>query len=159
MVVRRSVAQAFSRLNNSLPGGVPLGRSGDRPLSGEDTLFSRIAFQLGYGVAYFPTLELRHIIDSKRLSLNYFFRLMEGQGRSHAILEFVAGRLTMNLQQPTSIVRQASRFISRIRDKGVSEAIALWAWDRGYYDELTRLDCGDTVRLRDEFHRLVKLSP
>jgi len=139
MVVRREVAEAFVRINEAFDGKLPLGRRGQQIASGEDSLFSRIAHRLGYAVAYRPELSLEHVIDPRRLSLSYLFRLVEGQARSHVILEAAEGRMS-HAPAPTRLpLALARRFLSRLRTPGLHEALTHIWWDMGFFDQRARL--------------------
>jgi glycosyltransferase involved in cell wall biosynthesis len=154
LVVRRDVAEAFVKLNRALEDGLPLGRVGSQLGSGEDSLFSRIADQLGYQVAYRPELSLEHVISRDRLTVSYLFKLIEGQARSHVLLEAISGRLAGAPRPNWFALHLLRRFLSRLRNPGLHEAISHIWWDIGYYSERAKLQDGRTAILAKQLNAL-----
>ncbi len=154
MAVRRDIAEAFADMNEIAGGALPLGRSGAAPATGEDSLFSRIADRLGYQVGYRPQLRLEHAIAEDRLSLKYLLKLIEGQGRSHAILEAMCGRMEAQPAPKRFGLLLARRFLHRLRNPGPHEAFTHLWWDYGFYTE--RADVGASLHqaLRRHLDRL-----
>lgn len=140
MVVRREVANAFVELNAAFEMGVPLGRHADSILSGEDSLFSLLASRLGYNVGYQPQLILEHVIPKTRLTYKYLFKLIEAQGRAEALLRGAQGDLYQATKPEPFTFFLARRFLSRLKHPGLHEALTHLYWDKGYFDELSRLD-------------------
>ena len=135
LVMRREVGSAFKRFVEATDGAFGLGRSGDALLSGEDSLISRIADRLGYSVGYFPDLSLEHSMPAARLTRRYVFRLLEAQGRTHVILEAIAGLPPQRAGTLRSRLTRAERFLHRLKVPGWPEALGHWHWDRGYFAE------------------------
>jgi len=68
-------------------------RNGWQLFSGGDDLFSWTASFSGHGFGIFPELRMTHLIPGRRLTEQYFLRLLEGHRFSHAVLEYLlAGR-------------------------------------------------------------------
>lgn len=134
MVARREVAEAFSGLVQSFEAGLPLGRVGNLLGSGEDSLFTRAAFRMGLEAGYRPELTLEHVIPADRLRWPYLKRLIEGQARSEAILDYLDDQWpdVPGLDRPTGAVEGTIRFLRRLASAGAAEAIGMTAWDRGY---------------------------
>ena len=134
MIVRRPVAQSFSELVSAFNMDLPMGRKGTALGSGEDTLFSHIAYGAGYQTGYRPTLVLQHVIADDRLHWRYLRRLLEGQAKGEALLDQLDGIAPPipDTGAPGAPARSAIRFLKRVRSVGLAEAIGLHFWDRGY---------------------------
>ena len=130
MVTRRDVAEKFADLIESIPQAGNLGRRGTDLLSGEDSLFARIANRLGYACSYQPNLKLQHFIKKERLKLKYLARLIKGHGRSYVVLQRVLGRAA----QPIGMMNCLTRLIYRLKTAGTIGAM-MWFWDLGYMRE------------------------
>ena len=132
MCSRIDVAKAYIEFveNQSMAG--ELGRKGKALLSGEDSLFARVANQQGYACSYQPTLELDHFMSADRLTYKYMFRLMRGHGRSYVKLERILGR-GENIK-PIDKKELFSRIGYRFTKDGASGLIG-WAWDLGFAEE------------------------
>lgn len=127
MTCRRDVCEKYVHTMESIPDAGDLGRKGTALLSGEDSLFARVANQMGYSCSYQPTLRLQHFIKKERLTLKYLARLIEGHGRSYVVLQRVLGRPTEGFGWPTAFARLAYR----IKTAGLTGAL-MWFWDLGY---------------------------
>ncbi len=130
MVTRRDVAEKFAELIEEVPHAGTLGRSGTALLSGEDSLFARIANRLGYACSYQPSLKLQHFIKKGRLKLKYFARLIQGHGRSYVVLQRVLGGPVERFGWGICL----ARLIYRIKTAGAT-GIMMWFWDIGYMQE------------------------
>lgn len=135
LVVRRDVAMQFAKLVDLTSNAGGLGRAGETLASGEDSLFSRIADRLGYQVAYAPSLRLDHHIGADRMKWRYLFRLIAGQAHAQVALDRICGRADKSAppplwREPDLLTR---RFLGRLRDPGLHEAISHVAWDRAYW--------------------------
>lgn len=86
MVIRRVVAQHYVSI-----AGDPLRRSLDRRGRGlascGDTDMARCAPDLGYALAYDPTLRLVHLMPAFRVRYGYMLRLVHGIKRSGILLD------------------------------------------------------------------------
>jgi len=136
LVVRRDVANAFSRIISLTEDGGPLGRNRKKLASGEDTLISRISHRMGYFVGYRPELTIDHIIPADRMNWMYLFRLVAGQARAQVILNRITGVLEPapppRWRDPEILMR---RFFARIRNPGLHEALTHLVWDAAYWDQ------------------------
>lgn len=134
MVVRRPVAERFSDMIGTLKEGLTLGRAGRELGSGEDSIFTRIAFSLGYKVGYRPQLELAHEISAERLKWAYLKRLLEGQARAEAVLDALDGFALPVLSTSETLQPQIRiiRFTRRLLTIGLAEAVGLHFWDDAY---------------------------
>lgn len=135
MVVVRPVANAFVDYVSNNGHAEGLGRSGKSLLSGEDSLFSRLADQLGYKCAYEPALHLRHYMARSRLTYSYLARLIYGHGRSFVLLAQALGR---SLEPPLNkkIYFLLGNFWFRAKSESIVTAAGMVFWDSGFYDEL-----------------------
>lgn len=130
MVTRRDVAEKFAELIDSIPHAGNLGRRGTDLLSGEDSLFARIANRLGYACSYQPELKLQHFIKKERLKVRYLTRLIKGHGRSYVVLQRVLGRPA----DPISTLHCIGRLGYRLKTAGAI-GFMMWFWDIGYMVE------------------------
>lgn len=136
LALRRPVGLAYCDVVTQDERAQALGRAGSGLMSGEDSLFSRLADALGYKVAYRPELKLSHVIGPRRLRLGYIFKLLYGQGRSHVVLESLMGRADQ-ARGPIGDLRDLVRnFLHRLRTQGRLAALGLAQWDRGRAREL-----------------------
>ena len=86
MVVRTSVALAFSEMAGTSPIKLLLGRKGDSMSSAEDVDLAYTALDLGYGLGRFTELALTHLIPKERFDPAYLERLFEGIAFSAFVL-------------------------------------------------------------------------
>ena len=84
LVARRSAVEPWlSRVTNERANGAAItDRRGTSLSSGGDNDLIFTIFLAGFGVAYFPSLKLRHLIPDARLTLPYLERLNYGIQRS-----------------------------------------------------------------------------
>lgn len=134
MVVRRPIARGFAALHSNLRTAAQLGRVGEELGSGEDSMFSRVAFRLGYKVGYRPQLVLKHAIGAGRFRWDYLRRLIEGQAKAEAILDAFDGIELESAPRPNQlgIVDRSARFLRRVRSVNLAEAYGLNFWDTAY---------------------------
>ncbi len=156
LIVRADVARAFAELIDASEDAGGLGRTRAELGSGEDSLFSRIAHRLGYQVAYRPELVLDHIISSNRLNWRYLFRLIAGQARAQFVLNRICGgpepaAPPPRWREPDLNIR---RFIARIRNPGLFEAITHVAWDHSFWNAQRQPETRGQRQLKDAFTRL-----
>ena len=146
MVVRREVAESFVQFVEDTDDACGLGRAGNSLLSGEDSLFSRIAARLGFSVGYRPELSLVHVMPRERLNVWYLMRMLKGHGRTHFVLEQIAGQA----EHPVCDIGNVDlikRFLHRMKSPGLMEAIGHLWWDLGYRDQRKEAE-KDTKYLR-----------
>ena len=133
MCVRRAAAAAFAESVSGDGRAAALGRSGASLMSGEDSLFTRIAHQMGLRAGYFPELELTHVITAPRLTYKYLARLMEGHGRSQVVLEQIAG-VRHAPRSPMATYRLLlMNALHRLKSEGPTQAYGMFFWDRGRF--------------------------
>ncbi|MGD0420312.1 MAG: glycosyltransferase [Xanthobacteraceae bacterium] len=80
MVVRRAALSAW--LGSMNAAEVVTGRQGNELASGEDCDMVLHAIKAGWSVAYFPELQLAHLIPSARVTTPYLARLNQGIAKS-----------------------------------------------------------------------------
>lgn len=85
----REVAERFADEVEQLRVTPLLGRRGQDLFSGEDDLFSWAAVRLGFGFGVFPELTMTHLISARRLTREYFVRLIRGHAYSHGVLRYL----------------------------------------------------------------------
>jgi glycosyltransferase involved in cell wall biosynthesis len=94
LCVRREIATAYAALVKELSMSA-LGRSGERLFCGEDDVFSFLASKKGSCFGIFPELRITHLISARRLTENYFVRLVRDHAYSHTVLRYrLFGELT-----------------------------------------------------------------
>jgi glycosyltransferase involved in cell wall biosynthesis len=140
MVVRREVAEKFVEMVRRIPEARQLSRTGKSLLGGEDSLLARAAYRCGYACSYQPALKLSHYMKSSRLRGRYLMRLMEGNGRSHVILQRTLGQRVAPISPPALL----SRLAYRIRRDGIAGAVG-WAWDVGYWSQMRKGPASQTT--------------
>lgn len=152
MVTRRDVAEQFCQILADVPHAGNLGRSGTALLSGEDSLFARVANRLGYACSYQPSLKLQHFIKKQRLKLSYFARLIKGHGRSYVVLQRVMGVPIQRFGWWMCLARLGYR-LKTSRTIGVM----MWFWDIGYMKE-ARIIPTDLVKVEPFFPEEIKTT-
>jgi len=75
LTLRRSLFASYIAQINRNPSRLALGRTGQQLLSGEDNDIILSLITGGWGVGYFPQLQLTHLISAYRLQPNYLARL------------------------------------------------------------------------------------
>jgi glycosyltransferase involved in cell wall biosynthesis len=99
MVLRRSVADEFTRQIKEDPRRLALGRKGESLMGGEDTDIGYACLALGLGCAYMARLKITHLIPKERLDSRYLQRLVQNTAASHRWLERIHGGDSMSLSQ------------------------------------------------------------
>jgi glycosyltransferase involved in cell wall biosynthesis len=94
LVVRRQVAKTYAELVNSDPMRMALDRTGKALISGGDTDLAFTACDLGFGIARFSSLELRHYMPAWRFEESYLLRMVEGMAYSLQMLTAIRGNPT-----------------------------------------------------------------
>lgn len=134
IVVRRAVANLYTRYLTLCPTGGALGRSGNQLLAGEDSLISRLAHLSGLSCGYRPELKLRHHIEGRRTTWKYLFRLMHGHGISFVRLGRICGENFSPVTQDIERKMIRKNFLYRLCQQGPVQALMHLYWDRGYYE-------------------------
>jgi hypothetical protein len=75
MVIRRIAIQQYCESIRQDAGRMGLGRTGKSLRSGEDCDMNLTLLSAGWGVGYFPQLQLTHLIPASRLNRDYLGRL------------------------------------------------------------------------------------
>lgn len=97
LVVRRAVANEFVEVMSDDPLRKRLGRKGNSLNSAEDIEFSWIACRQGFSKGVFPELQMRHLIDQRRVDRGYLARLCEGHAFSHVLMRYLHHQESFNL--------------------------------------------------------------
>jgi glycosyltransferase involved in cell wall biosynthesis len=111
LVVRRQVAQVYAELVRSDPTRMALDRTGKALISGGDTDLTFTACDLGFGVARFSSLELRHYMPQWRFEEDYLLRMVEGMAYSLQMLFAIRGKPSAR----RSIARRAWQYVTSWR--------------------------------------------
>jgi len=82
MALRKPLFATYTGQVASNPTRMALGRSGKQLTSGEDNDMILTLLTAGWGVGYFPQLQLTHLIAAHRLQPNYLARLNYAASRS-----------------------------------------------------------------------------
>ncbi|WP_413167511.1 hypothetical protein ACL6C3_12620 [Capilliphycus salinus ALCB114379] len=82
LVLRREAAEFYAQQVTESQTRLALGRTGKKLISGEDNDIVLTVLEAGWGVGYFPQLQLTHLIPSSRLSKNYLAKLNRAMSRS-----------------------------------------------------------------------------
>jgi glycosyltransferase involved in cell wall biosynthesis len=85
--IRREVAIAYREYCDRSSIQIT-GRQGDSLLSADDREISFVCCSHGFGIGIFPELKLTHLIPKRRLSQDYFVRLVEGTYISTFLLDY-----------------------------------------------------------------------
>jgi glycosyltransferase involved in cell wall biosynthesis len=121
LAVRREVAAAYASGIERCRLRAMLGRRGLHLNSGEDDEFTWVACGLGYGKGLFVELGLIHLIDRRRLDLDYLVRLAEGHAFSHAVLRRLHG---LPVAAPAD--ESWRSVFTRMAAGRVGQALAVW---------------------------------
>jgi len=89
LVVKKSIAQAYSETVESSETRFLLDRKGEGLNAGGDDEFSWISYDRGLGKGIFPELKIIHLIDRNRLSREYLLKLVKGHAYSGVILHSI----------------------------------------------------------------------
>jgi GT2 family glycosyltransferase len=76
MIVKKVVYDSIGGFNNNLPGVVGTLRIGGEPIE----LFYKI-LALGYTIYYDPSICVQHVVEVKKLTPEYMYRVASGIGR------------------------------------------------------------------------------
>lgn len=133
MVCRRAVAEEFVKVVQSSALAQLLGRQGSRLMSGEDTLFARIAVDLGFACSYQPGLRLFHFIRGARLRPLALGRTLLGHGRSYVILEDLSRRPVKRGRRWKMLAGLGVCAAHRVRTEGLRAGLIQWCWDLGAF--------------------------
>ena len=111
LVIRKSAAEIYARKITNNNARLALGRTGKQLTSGEDNDIVLTLLDAGYGVGYFPQLELTHLIPAGRLTQEYLARLNRASSRSWVqVLDVHGIRLWKKIPRWTLFLRQIKAF-------------------------------------------------
>ncbi|WP_040483770.1 glycosyltransferase [Lyngbya aestuarii] len=82
LILRREAAEFYVQQVTGSSTRLAFGRTGKQLISGEDNDIVLTVLEGGWGVGYFPQLQLTHLIPSSRLSKNYLAKLNRAMSRS-----------------------------------------------------------------------------
>jgi glycosyltransferase involved in cell wall biosynthesis len=91
MCLRTNVAHAYASELRSGSERALLGRRGKLLTSSEDLDIALTSIDIGMGIGIFPSLCLKHLIGSKRLSREYILKLIEDSAYGQVIFERARG--------------------------------------------------------------------
>ncbi|HPO12123.1 MAG TPA: glycosyltransferase [Candidatus Hydrogenedentes bacterium] len=92
LAMKREMILKFGGFNQTL------GRKGEALLGGEERALLQKNFASGGKNLYEPAAVVKHRIGADRLQWEYFLRLAAGAGRTRALLDAPAGRITQSLR-------------------------------------------------------------
>ena len=82
LVLRKQAAKAYLDALKNQSNRLSFGRSGKQLTSGEDNDIILTILESGWGVGYFPQLQLTHLISADRTTTDYLARLNYASSRS-----------------------------------------------------------------------------
>lgn len=92
LAIRREIGKWYCESINSCSLRPGLDRRGTQLNSCGDDEFSWVACEHGYGKGIFSELKITHLIERRRVQLDYLLRIAEGHAFSHAMLDYIHGR-------------------------------------------------------------------
>ncbi len=111
LIIRKAAAEIYAQRVTSDSVRLALGRTGKQLISGEDNDIVLTFLDAGYGVGYFPQLQLTHLIPAGRLSREYLARLNRASSRSWVqVLDVHGIRLWQKIPRWTVLLRQIKAF-------------------------------------------------
>ena len=111
LVIRKSAAKIYAKRITNDNVRLALGRTGKQLTSGEDNDIVLTLLDAGYGVGYFPQLQLTHLISAERLTKKYLARLNRASSRSWIqVLDIHGIRLWKKIPRWTVILRKIKAF-------------------------------------------------
>jgi len=76
MIVRKDIYDSIEGFNTALPGVV-----GTLRIGGEDKELFYKLLALGHTIYYDPSIEVQHVVEVKKLTSEYMYRVASGIGR------------------------------------------------------------------------------
>ena len=111
LVLRRQSAEIYAKRITGNSIRLALGRTGKQLISGEDNDIVLTLLEAGWGVGYFPQLQLTHLISASRLQKDYLARLNRASSRSWVqVLDVHGIRLWQKIPHWTILLRQIKAF-------------------------------------------------
>lgn len=133
MVCRSQICKQFVEVVRRNELARLLGRKGTQLMSGEDTLFARIAVDAGYACSYQPSLRLFHFIRSSRVRIPVLARTLYGHGRSYVILEELSRRPIEPDKLWRMVLQLGYSALYRFKTDGFPTGLIQWCWDWGAF--------------------------
>ncbi len=129
--IARGVLHDFAAFVRTHARSAMLGRAPGNLASCEDSLLMHSAYRIGRATAYNPRLRLEHHLDEGRLQQDHLVRLMEGYGRSQAVLDYLLkGSAPTPRYYRTPVHVALTTFVAAARQLTTS---ALFAYARARY--------------------------
>ncbi len=111
LVIRQSAAKIYAQKITNDQVRLALGRTGQQLISGEDNDIVLTLLDAGYGVGYFPQLQLTHLIPARRLTKQYLANLNRASSRSWIqVLDVHGIRLWKKIPRWTVLLRKIKAF-------------------------------------------------
>ena len=112
LAIRTLAAKMYTEKITGDHTRLALGRTGKSLVSGEDNDIVLTLLSGGWGVGYFPQLELTHLISAERLTKAYLARLNRASSRSWVqVLDVHGIRLWPKISRWTVLPRQIKAFL------------------------------------------------
>ena len=112
LVIRKSAAAIYAQRITNDSVRLALGRTGKQLISGEDNDIVLTLLDAGYGVGYFPQLQLTHLIPASRLTKGYLARLNRASCRSWIrVLDVHGIRIWQKIPRWTVLLRKIKAFL------------------------------------------------
>ncbi|BAY36709.1 family 2 glycosyl transferase [Nostoc sp. NIES-2111] len=139
LVLRRQAAQIYAQNVAQDSSRLALGRTGKQLISGEDNDINLTILEAGWGVGYFPQLQLTHLISANRLSKNYLARLNRASSRSWVqVLDAHNIRPWQKIPSWTVVPRKLKAFLSYQPWKSPANYVS-WQGACGIFEGLSTL--------------------
>lgn len=139
LVIQKEVAKDYAKLVSQDCSRLALGRTGKSLVSGEDNDIVLSLLEAGWGVGYFPQLQLTHLISSSRLTKGYLARLNYASSRSWIqVLDCHNIRPWQPIPRWSVLPRQLKSFFGYKAWKSQSDFIR-WRGACGMFEGLARL--------------------
>lgn len=144
LILKKELAEIYAKLVSQDTSRLALGRTGKRLVSGEDNDIILTLLEAGWGVGYFPQLQLTHLISASRLTKDYLARLNYASSRSWIqVLDSHNIRPWQPIPQWSVLPRQLKAFFSCQAWKSPS-AFIQWRGNCGMFEGLAALPANKT---------------
>ncbi|OLP17815.1 family 2 glycosyl transferase [Leptolyngbya sp. 'hensonii'] len=113
LAVRRQAFLSYTQWVTADCRRLALGRTGNQLTSGEDNDIILTLLNAGWGVGYFPQLQLKHLIPARRLQRDYLGQLNRAACRSWVRVMDIHGiRVWQKIPSSTLVLRKAKAFFA-----------------------------------------------
>ncbi len=133
-VTRRKPALAWAKEIESNPLRRTLDRTGSGLSSGGDNDLALTVMEEGWGVGYFPTLSLTHLIPAGRTKIDYLARLQRATARSFVRMLSMHGLCPWSPISPLSLPLRKARAWLRLRPWSNPTARLRWEYAAGQFE-------------------------